>query len=189
MRLTYPLLLNAKPQDKPYKIRDRDFMRLKPSDVVMLPPTRHNRALEADEFKHVLAAFSVTGTPLTRLAMRLLLLTSVRTVELRGATWRAFGLEAAIWALPGERMKMARPHVVPLSTQAIEVLEKVKEITRSKTSGDCLFPNARDKSRPMAATTIIAALVCAGFNNERLFRAHGARGTFSTWAHERDLFL
>ena len=158
---------------------------LKVSDVVTLPPTRHNRALEADELKHVLAAFSVTGTPLTRLAMRLLLLTSVRTVELRGATWREFDLEAAMWALPGERMKMARPHLVPLSTQAIEVLEKVKEITRPKTSGDCLFPNARDKSRPMAATTINAALVRAGFNNERLFRAHGARGTFSTWAHER----
>ena len=158
---------------------------LKVSDVVTLPPTRHNRALEADELKHVLAAFSVTGTPLTRLAMRLLLLTSVRTVGLRGATWREFDLEAAMWALPGERMKMARPHLVPLSTQAIEVLEKVKEITRPKTSGDCLFPNARDKSRPMAATTINAALVRAGFNNERLFRAHGARGTFSTWAHER----
>jgi integrase len=152
---------------------------LKVSDVVTLPPTRHNRALEADELKHVLAAFSVVGTPLTRLAMRLLLLTSVRTVGLRGATWREFDLEAAMWALPGERMKMARPHLVPLSTQAIEVLEKVKEITRPKTSGDCLFPNARDKSRPMAATTINAALVRAGFNNERLFRAHGARGTFS----------
>ena len=158
---------------------------LKVSDVVTLPPTRHNRALEADELKHVLAAFSVTATPLTRLAMRLLLLTSVRTVGLRGATWREFDLEAAMWALPGERMKMARPHLVPLSTQAIEVLEKVKEITRPRTSGDCLFPNARDKSRPMAATTINAALVRAGFNNERLFRAHGARGTFSTWAHER----
>ncbi|WP_118183394.1 tyrosine-type recombinase/integrase [Paraburkholderia phosphatilytica] len=158
---------------------------LKPSDVVTLPPTRHNRALEADELKHLLAAFSVTGTPPTRLAMHLLLLTSVRTVELRSATWSEFDLEAAIWVLPGERMKMARPHVVPLSTQAIEVLKKVKEIAQPKTSVDYLFPNARDKSRTMAATTINAALVRAGFNNERLFRAHGARGTFSTWAHEQ----
>ncbi|MGF6261082.1 integrase [Paraburkholderia youngii] len=158
---------------------------LKPSDVVTLPPTRHNRALGADELKNVLAAFSVTGTQLTRLAMRLLLLTSVRTVELRGATWREFDLESAIWAIPGGRMKMERAHVVPLSAQAIETLEKIKKISQPKSADDYLFPNVRDKSRPMAATTINAALVRAGFNHERLFRAHGARGTFSTWAHEQ----
>lgn len=97
-----------------------------------LPPTRHNRALEADELKHLLAALSVAGTPLTRLAMRLLLLTSVRTIELRGATWKEIDLECAIWAIPGERMKMGNPHVVPLSAPAIEVLKKVREITRAK---------------------------------------------------------
>jgi len=158
---------------------------LKPSDVVTLPPTRHNRALEADELKHLLAAISVAGTPLTRLAMRLLLLTSVRTIELRGATWKEIDLESAIWAIPGERMKMGNPHVVPLSAAAIEVLKEVREIARAKSADDYLFPNVREKSRPMAATTINAALVRAGFNQERLFRAHGARGTFSTWAHEQ----
>jgi integrase len=158
---------------------------LKPSDVVTLPPTRHNRALEADELKHVLAAFSVTGTQRTRLAMRLLLLTSVRTIELRCATWREFDLDSAIWSIPGERMKMELPHVVPLSTQAIKVLTKIKEITRPLNADNYLFPNVKDKSRPMGATTINAALVRAGFNHERLFRAHGARGTFSTWAHEQ----
>ncbi|MFP3803430.1 tyrosine-type recombinase/integrase, partial [Paraburkholderia sp. SIMBA_027] len=55
--------------------------------------------------------------------MRLLLLTSVRTVALRGATWRELNLESAIWAIPGERMKMGHPHIVPLSAQAIEVLK------------------------------------------------------------------
>ncbi|KAA1003869.1 site-specific integrase [Paraburkholderia panacisoli] len=158
---------------------------LKPSDVVTLPPPRHNRALEANELKHVLAAFSVTGTELIRLVMRLLFLTSVRTVESRGATWGEIDLESAIWVIPGERMKMERPHVVPLSPQTIEILEKIREITRPKGADDYLFPNVRDKSRPMAATTINAALVGAGFNHERLFRAHGARGTFSTWAHEQ----
>jgi integrase len=158
---------------------------LRPSDVVTLPPTRHNRALVADELKRLLAALSVTGTPLTRLAIRLLLLTSVRTAELRGSTWKEIDLATAIWAISGERMKMGHPHVVPLSTQAIEILKEVKEITRPKSADDYLFPNVRDKSRPMATTTINAALVRAGFNHERLFRAHGARGTFSTWAHEQ----
>lgn len=158
---------------------------LKPSDVVTVPPTRHNRALEADELKHVLAAFSVVCTQRTRLAMRLLLLTSVRTIELRFATWREFDLDSAIWSIPGERMKMERPHVVPLSTQAIEVLKTMREITRPRSDDNYVFPNVTDKSRPMGATTINAALGRAGFNHERLFRAHGARGTFSTWTHEQ----
>ena len=139
----------------------------------------------ADELKHLLAALSITGTPLTRLAMRLLLLTSVRTAELRGSTWKEIVLESAIWAIPGERMKMGHPHVVPLSTQAIVILKEVREITQTKSADDYLFPNVRDRSRPMAATTINAALVRAGFNHERLFRAHGTRGTFSTWAYEQ----
>ena len=80
---------------------------------------------------------------------------------------------------------MGNPHVVPLSAPAIEVLKKVREITRAQSADDYLFPNVREKSRPMAVTTINAALVRAGFNQERLFRAHGARGTFSTWAHEQ----
>ncbi|MEX3786510.1 tyrosine-type recombinase/integrase [Paraburkholderia sp. BR14374] len=150
-----------------------------------LPPTRHNRALKADELRHLLVAAAVTGTPLTRLAMLLLLLTSVRTAELRGSTWKEIDLESAIWTIPGERMKMRHPHVVPLSTQAIEILKEVREITRAKSVDDYLFPNVRDSSRPMASTTINAVLIRAGFNHERLFRAHGARGTFSTWAYEQ----
>ena len=69
---------------------------LKVSDVVTLPPTRHNRALEADELKRLLDSLSIVGTALTRLAMRMLLLTSVRTVELRGATWTEIDLKSAI---------------------------------------------------------------------------------------------
>ncbi|MBB5398133.1 tyrosine-type recombinase/integrase [Paraburkholderia youngii] len=82
-------------------------------------------------------------------------------------------------------MKMRHPHVVPLGTQAIEIMKEVREITRAKSVDDYLFPNVRDSSRPMAATTINAVLIRAGFNHERLFRAHGARGTFSTWAYEQ----
>ncbi|WP_408969397.1 tyrosine-type recombinase/integrase [Paraburkholderia sp. BL6669N2] len=145
--------------------------------MVTLPPTRHNRALEADELKHVMEALSVTGTQRTRPAVHLLLLTSVRTIELRGATWREIDLESAIWAIPAERMKMERPHVVPLSSQSIEILKKVRENTRPTNADNYLFPNVRNNSRSMAATTINAALVRAGFNHERLFghTAHEVR--------------
>jgi integrase len=158
---------------------------LKVSDMVTLPPTRHNRALEAEELKRLLLSLSVVGTPLTRLAMRLLLLTSVRTGELRGATWKEIDLKSATWSIPGPRMKMGHPHLVPLSTQAIEILKEIQRITGKTSADDHLFPNLKDRSRPMAATTINAALIRAGFNKEQLFRAHGTRGTFSTWAYER----
>jgi integrase len=158
---------------------------LKVTDVVTLPPTRHNRALEADELKRLLDAFTVVGTALTRLAVRLLLLTSVRTIELRGTTWREVDLKSALWSIPGERMKMGLPHIVPLSVQAIEILQEIQKVTGTNDADDHLFPNVRDKTRPMAASTINAALIRAGFNHERLFRAHGARGTFSTWAYEQ----
>ena len=105
---------------------------LKVSDVVTLPPTRHNRALEADELKRLLDAFTVVGTALTRLAVRLLLLTSVRTIELRGTTWREVDLKSALWSIPGERMKMGLPHVVPLSVQAIEILREIQKVTATR---------------------------------------------------------
>ncbi|MFM0028022.1 tyrosine-type recombinase/integrase [Paraburkholderia madseniana] len=159
---------------------------LKVSDVVTLPPTRHNRALEADDLKLLLDSLSVVGTALTRLALRLLLLTSVRTVELRGATWKEIDLKSAVWAIPGERMKMGHPHVVPLSTQAIEILKEIQKITGATAADDYLFANIKDKSRPMAPTTINAALIRAGFNDERLFRAHGARETSTCWILEED---
>src|SRR5579863_5649088 len=82
-------------------------------------------------------------------------------------------------------MKMGQLHIVPLSTQAIEVLKEIQKSSAANAAESYVFPNVRDKSRPMAHTTINAALIRAGFNDERLFRAHGARGTFSTWAHEQ----
>ena len=67
------------------------------------------------------------GQPLTRLALKLALLTFVRTKELRGARWEEFDIERAEWRIPAERMKMRAEHIVPLSKQAIAVLEELSE--------------------------------------------------------------
>jgi integrase len=157
---------------------------LKVSDVLTLPPTRHNRALDASELADVLDGVAAVARPLARLALRLLLLTAVRTSELRGATWKEIDFESRTWSIPGSRMKMRRPHLVPLSDQAVVALKNLQTLTKAKAADDYLFPNIRDKSRPMAASTINGVLAKAGFNDQRLFRAHGARGTFSTWAYE-----
>jgi integrase len=66
------------------------------------------------------------GAPVTRLAMRLMALTFVRTSELIGARWAEFDLEAGRWDIPPERMKVKTPHIVPLSTQAVAVLRTLQ---------------------------------------------------------------
>jgi integrase len=129
---------------------------LKLSDAVRLPEVRHNRALEAPALKMVLCAMTMNGRPLTRLAMRLLMLTSVRTAELRGATWKEFDLEKREWTIAGQRMKMKRPHLIPLSVQAVEVLRKVEALNPKHKSDDFLFPHTKDATKTMSAGTINA---------------------------------
>ena len=87
--------------------------------------------------------------------MQLMALTFVRTGELIAARWDEFDLEAAEWRIPAERMKMRTPHIVPLSTQAVEVLATLHEL---RGLGDLLFPGERDHERPMSNNTILKAL-------------------------------
>jgi integrase len=86
--------------------------------------------------------------------MKLLSLTFVRTSELIGALWAEFDFENARWDIPAERMKMRTTHIVPLSTQALDILEHLKLL-----SGDSelLFPGARDTTKPMSNMTILEA--------------------------------
>ncbi len=72
------------------------------------------------------------GTHVTRLALKLMAFTFVRTSELIGAKWDEFDIEAARWDIPAERMKMRTPHIVPLAKQAVEVLEILRTLTGEK---------------------------------------------------------
>ena len=142
--------------------------------------------VHADELKQLLAKLKeYRGQRTTIIAIKLLLLTFVRTIELRAATWAEFDLDNALWTIPGERMKRRLPHVVPLSTQAITLLVELKQITGNKA---WLFPNRRDEARYMSATTINRALEYMGFAGQDSigFSAHGVRGTASTYLHEED---
>lgn len=103
------------------------------------------------------------GRPETTIALRLLLLTFVRPSELREATWSEFDLAAVdaedkpapVWNIPGERMKRGRPHVVPLNTQAVALLESLSKLTGE---GVLLFPHSRRPDEPMSRNTFIRAL-------------------------------
>ena len=84
---------------------------------------------ELPEFLHVLERNDARLYPTTRNAMKLLMLTFVRTSELINAQWKEIDFDKAIWNIPAERMKMKRPHVVPLCRQALKILKDQKEIT------------------------------------------------------------
>ena len=112
--------------------------------LVKRPEIRHSPPLKQKEIPALLESVdSYGGYTTTKIAIRLLLLTFVRTIELRGAEWPEIDFEAAVWTIPKERMKKRREHVVPLSTQA---LEQLRELHRRNGNRKYLFPNYRNPS-------------------------------------------
>lgn len=154
---------------------------IKPADV-LVPRKKENYArIDARELPALLRKIEgYVGTPTTRLAMKLMALTFVRTGELIGARWEEFDFEAARWNIPAERMKMKTPHVVPLSTQTIEVLQVLHGVTGTKA---LLFPGERDHDKPMSNNTILGALDRMGYKGQ--MTGHGFRGVASTILHEQ----
>lgn len=153
---------------------------IKPSDVLTNRRRENYARLDAKELPELLRRIEgYQGTPTTRLAMKLMAMTFVRTSELIGARWAEFDLKAARWDIPAERMKMKTPHVVPLSTQAVEVLRTLELLTGGR---ELLFPGERDHSKPMSNNTILMALARMGYKGR--MTGHGFRGVASTLLHE-----
>lgn len=118
---------------------------------------------------------SWSGHYITKMALRLLSLTFVRTIELRRATWEQINFDTATWLIPAENMKMGRPHMVPLSRQTIKLLEHLHQVTGN---GRCLLPNARRPDEPIGSTTLSTAIAALGYKGQ--FSAHGFRSTATT---------
>ena len=126
------------------------------------------------------AIASFEGQPGTRAALQLMALLFPRPGELRAAEWVEFDFDKAFWIVPAGRMKMRRPHRVPLSTQAIEILRRLREITGN---GTLLFPGVRTEDRPISNNTLNAALRRLGYSKEEA-SAHGFRATASSLLNE-----
>ncbi len=120
--------------------------------------------------------FSYNGHPAAVAALRLTPLVFVRPGELRTAEWAEFDLDATEWRIPGSKMKMKVDHVVPLSTQAVEILRGLQPITGH---GRYVFPSLRTGERPMSENTINSALRSMGYSKE-VHTAHGFRATART---------
>jgi integrase len=120
------------------------------------------------------------GQPTTRAALRLAAYVFVRPGELRHAEWNEFDLDAAVWSIPAAKMKMRRPHRVPLARQPLAILRELQEITGN---GRWLFPSVRSFTRPISENTLNAALRRLGYSSEEMC-THGFRGMASTRLNE-----
>jgi integrase len=149
-------------------------------DAFTPPRVTHRAAVTEKELPTLLEKISAyDGEPTTRLALKLLLLTFVRTAELRGAEWSEIDTDAAEWRIPAERMKMREPHVVPLSRQALAVLEELRPLTGG---GRYLFPQRKDGERIMSENTLLYALYRLGYHSR--MTGHGVRAVASTILNE-----
>ncbi len=156
------------------EIRPRDI--LKPS-----PKTNYSRIDEKDLPELLRKIEFYQGTHVTRVALKLMSLTFVRTGELIGAKWSEFDLEVGRWTIPAERMKMRSLHIVPLARQTRELLGMLCELTGHS---EYLFPGDRTPLKPMSNMTILKALDRMGYKGR--MTGHGFRGLASTMLHERE---
>ena len=154
---------------------------VKPADILK-PHKRRNypRVGEKDLPALLRAIDGYVGSEHTRLALQLMALTFVRTAELIGARWSEFDMEKARWGIPAERMKMKTPHIVALSTQAKDILKRLREISFDQ---EFVFPGDVNPKKPMSNNTLLFALYRMGYRSR--MTGHGFRGVASTILHEQ----
>ncbi|ENS0171174.1 MULTISPECIES: tyrosine-type recombinase/integrase [Enterobacteriaceae] len=150
------------------------------SSALDVHQSNHFPFLKADEIPDFLRALDgYTGSRLVLIATKLLMITGVRTIELRAALWSEFDLDNAIWEIPAERMKMRRAHLVPLSTQALDLLNELKIMTGNYRY---VFPGRNDPNKPMSEAAINQLIKRLGYGGR--LTGHGFRHMMSTILHD-----
>lgn len=148
--------------------------------AVQRPPVKHSTSLSAADLATLAKQVDDrAGWRINVIAMHVLMRTMLRTGELRQGRWEEIDFMRCEWRIPAERMKMRRPHVVPLSKQVIVLLQ---ELHRYTGHGELLFPSYRHPAKPMNKTTINMALSRMGWGGK--FSGHGFRSTASTLLNE-----
>lgn len=151
------------------------------SGAMNKPETKHFPFLQESEIPDFVKALNnYQGSKITKYATQLLMLTGVRTVELRFAEWPEFDFENELWEIPKERMKKRRPHLVPLSPQVLEILDKLKVISGNYS---LLFPGCNDARKPISDASINKVIAKIGYKGR--LTGHGFRHMMSTILHEK----
>lgn len=137
------------------------------------------KSLPYTEVSNCLDTIAATNAGLsTKLCFELLVLTCVRSNEAREARWSEIDIRAKVWEIPAARMKMDRPHRIPLSKRAIKVLERARGLDE-----DLVFPGTK-KGRPLSDATLLKLIRENGYDVD----IHGFRTSFRTWAQEKTNF-
>jgi integrase len=145
-------------------------------------PTHHASIADPKEVGALLRAIDdYEGAFVTQCALKFAPLVFVRPGELRHAEWQEFDTSKAEWRIPADKMKMNAVHIVPLSTQALAILEEAHSLTGN---GKYVFPSIRSASRPMSENTINASLRRMGYTKEDM-TGHGFRSMASTLLNEQ----
>jgi integrase len=150
----------------------------------LLAPNVQHRAALTDEKQLgslMTAIDEYDGWPTLRAALQLLALTMTRPGDVRGMRRSEIDFDKALWRIPAERMKMRRPHDVPLSKQAIRIL---KEIWSLSDNGEFVLPSIRSVKKPLSDAAMNSALRRMGYSQKEM-TAHGFRSSASTILNER----
>ena len=153
------------------------------------PPVKHRSSLapkDVPELLRKIDAYDVAnnGSAITKLAMKLMAYTFVRTGELIEAKWDEFDLKGGVWVVPAERMKKVKgrpsaPHIVALSKQSKAILKELHKFTGGSAF---VFPHESNPKKSMSNNTILFALYRMGYKGR--MTGHGFRGVASTILHE-----
>lgn len=148
--------------------------------ALAVPKQKHHPYLSEEELPHFVRDLETyTGSIITKNATKIVMLTGVRTQEMRFATWEEINLEKGIWEIPAERMKMRRPHIVPLSTQVIEIFQQLKPITEHY---PYIFIGRNNRTKPISKESVSQVIELLGYKGRAT--GHGFRHTMSTILHE-----
>lgn len=141
---------------------------------------KHMARLDISEFPPFLERMDrYNGSLLVKTALQLITLTFVRTAELINMEWNEIDFDNHLWRIPAYKMKMALPHIVPLSRQAIELIESLRPITGNK---QFVFYN-HSKAKPLSNNALLSAIRTMGYMGK--MTGHGFRGLASTTLHEQ----
>ncbi|WP_374599283.1 tyrosine-type recombinase/integrase [Sphingosinicella sp.] len=154
--------------------------------ALVTPKVKHHAAItdpaEAGGLLRAIAGYN--GHTITKIALEMSAHVFVRPGELRQAEWPEFDFDRALWVVPAEKMKMRRPHRVPLSRQVLVLLDQLKPLTGH---GRYVFPSFHTPRRPMSENTVNTALRRLGYAHDEM-TAHGFRAMAATLLNEMSIW-